>query len=265
MELDLDPRVAALVHGSPDWHEIVFRREVTSTQDVALGLLRDGAATGLVVVADAQNAGRGRSGRTWRDAVVGPDGPANLAVTASAAPPPRMAELASLATGLAVADTYRSAGAEPVLKWPNDVLLDERKAAGILVERHVLDGDRTVLLIGCGLNLDWRGVERSGEATGWISLAEGVGGDVDRGQVLVDLLERLGARLELLRADPSALVAAYRPMCATVGRRVRVEQPGGTQLVGEAVGIDESGRLLVDAHGHRQAVDVGDVRHVRPA
>jgi BirA family transcriptional regulator, biotin operon repressor / biotin---[acetyl-CoA-carboxylase] ligase len=261
-DLASDARVRACIMASTVWHGITHQAEVGSTQDVALQQLRLGQRPGLVVVADVQTAGRGRAGRSWRDDVTGPDGPANLAVTATVTAPDHNAGLAPLATGLAVASAYRAAGADPRLKWPNDVLLGGRKAAGILVERHTLPGGTNVLLVGCGLDLDWRGVERSGDAAGWTSLAEETGGEVDRAQVVVDLLEHLAARLAQLRADPDGVLAAYRPLCASIGREVRVERPGGQVLVGRASSIDASGRLILQAGRGREVVDVGDVFHI---
>lgn len=257
-----DPRVRACLLASTVWQGITHQAEVGSTQDLALQQLRLGRRPGLVVVADAQTAGRGRAGRSWRDDVRGPGGPANLAVTATVTAPVANAGLAPLATGLAVAAAYRAAGAAPSLKWPNDVLLGSRKAAGILVERHTLPDGPTVLLIGCGLNLDWRDVERSGDAIRWTSLAEETGGDVDRAQVLVDLLEHLGSRLEQLSVTPEGLLAAYRPLCATIGREVRVERPGGQVVVGRATSIDASGRLILASDSGGEIVDVGDVFHI---
>ena len=261
-DLATDPRVRTSITASTVWHGITHQAAVASTQDLALQQLRLGQRPGLVVVADAQTAGRGRVGRRWRDDVVGPDGPANLAVTATTTAPDRNVGLAPLATGLAVASAYRAAGAAPQLKWPNDVLLGGRKAAGILVERHTLPDGPTVLLIGCGLNLDWRGIERSGDATRWTSLAEEVHGDVDRGRVLVDLLDELGSRLAQLQVDPGGVLDVYRSACATIGREVRVERPGGQILVGRANGVDASGRLVLEVGGRSEVVDVGDVFHI---
>ncbi|MCA1784163.1 MAG: biotin--[acetyl-CoA-carboxylase] ligase [Intrasporangiaceae bacterium] len=261
-DLAADPRARACLTASTVWHEITHLAETGSTQDLALQQLRLGQRPGLVVVADAQTAGRGRAGRSWRDDVAGPGGPANLAVTATVTAPENNAGLAPLATGLAVAGAYRSAGAEPALKWPNDVLLGGRKAAGILVERHTLPDGPTVLLIGCGLDLDWRGVDRSGDAAGWTSLAEAIDAEVDRVQVLVDLLEQLGSRLAQLPVHPDEVLAAYRPLCATIGREVRVERPGGQILVGRASSIDASGRLILEVDRGREVVDVGDVFHI---
>jgi hypothetical protein len=168
------PAVVAAVAGGGRWTRVRHHAEVTSTNDVALERLRAGEPAGLVVVADAQTAGRGRAGRGWIDAVQGPEGPGNLAVTASVPVRSGAVGAVPLAAGLAVADAFRAAARSPTLKWPNDVLLDDRKACGILVERHDLPAG-SVLLIGCGLDLDWRGVPRDGDAAGWTSLAESLG------------------------------------------------------------------------------------------
>lgn len=266
MDLPRDPRVQHLLETSPRWHTIQHHREVASTQDLALEALRQGATPGWVVVADAQTAGRGRGGRAWRDDVIGPEGPGNLAVTATVEAPREHGELVSLATGLAVASAYRAAGAHPRLKWPNDVLLGGRKASGVLVERHLAGGDAHggVLLVGCGLDLDWRGRERAGEQAGWTSLAEEIGASVDRAKVLVDLLRSLDRGVHQVAEDPAGLLDAYRQSCATIGASVRVALPDGRRLIGEAIEIDDQGRLVVIADGRREHVSAGDVAHVRP-
>lgn len=255
------PSVRAAVAAARRWTAVHHHVEVTSTNDVALDRLRAGQTVGLVVVADAQTAGRGRAGRGWTDAVPGPTGPANLAVTATASPPAR-AGLVPLAAGLAVVDAFAAAGADARLKWPNDVLLDGRKAAGILVERHDLPAG-PVVLVGCGLDLDWRGVAREGDASGWTSLAEVLAAAVDRGEVLGTLLDRLAARLDALETDPDGLLAAYRAACATLGRPVRVLLPGDEQRSGTATGLDGDGHLVVATGSGRLVVHAGDVVHVR--
>jgi BirA family transcriptional regulator, biotin operon repressor / biotin---[acetyl-CoA-carboxylase] ligase len=276
-----DPRLRGLLEVSPVWHTLDHHEAVGSTQDLALERLHGGTRPGLVVVADAQTAGRGRRGRSWRDAVQGPDGPANLAVTATVAVPGRAAGpgdgsgggrgagdglgagLVPFAAGLAVADAYAAAGATPTLKWPNDVLLDGRKAAGILVERHTVRG-ADVLLIGCGLDLDWRGVLRAGESDDWTSLAEAIGGPVDRVEVLLALLTGLGRAIGRLGSRPAQVLADYRGRCATLGQRVRVALPDGTSRSGRAVDLGADGRLLVAGDDGPFEVTAGDVAHVRP-
>ncbi|MFP4234893.1 MAG: biotin--[acetyl-CoA-carboxylase] ligase [Nitriliruptoraceae bacterium] len=235
---------------------------VTSTNDVALAEVAAGMPLGLVVTADRQTAGRGRHGRTWTDDLTGPTGPANLAVSVVVPLPPRAAGLTPLAAGLAVHAAYGAAGAAPELKWPNDVLLAGRKAAGILVERHASPaGD--VLVIGCGLDLDWRGVKRAGGAVDWTSLAEVLDRDVDRAEVLAALLSALDAELSALE-DPTDLVSRYRERCSTLSSPVEVSLPDGSVLEGVAVDVDADGLLVVETATGRTTVRAGDVR-VRPA
>lgn len=261
MSPSLHPAAEAAVRGGTHLTGYQHHDAVTSTNDVALAEVAAGAPLGLVVAADRQTAGRGRHGRTWTDDVVGPEGPGNLAVSVVVALPMVAPGLTPIAAGLAVHEAYRAAGAEPELKWPNDVLLGGRKAAGILVERHALDR-REVLVIGCGLDLDWRGVPREGDAAAWTSVAEWLGHGVDRDQVLAALLSALDVELGAL-SEPARLLERYRPRCTTLGQQVLVSLPGGATLGGTAVDIDADGLLVVEAAGERHTVRAGDVR-VRP-
>jgi BirA family biotin operon repressor/biotin-[acetyl-CoA-carboxylase] ligase len=252
------PAVRAAVRRAHHLAAHQHRDTVTSTNDVALAEVAAGAPLGLVVTADRQTAGRGRRGRSWTDDVAGPQGPGNLAVSVVVPLPGPAPGLTPVAAGLAVAAAYTAAGASPALKWPNDVELAGRKAAGILVERHASLG-QDVVVIGCGLDLDWRGVPREGDAAGWTSLAEVLGHDIDRGQVLADLLLALDRELTALH-DPTALLVRYRERCSTLGREVEVVLPGDTVLRGTAVDLDADGLLVVDAGGERVAIRAGDVR-----
>jgi BirA family transcriptional regulator, biotin operon repressor / biotin---[acetyl-CoA-carboxylase] ligase len=261
-DLATHERVSALLAGPAVWHHLEHHAEVGSTNDVALEHARAGMPPGVVVVADRQRAGRGRAGRGWQDHV-SEAGPASLLCTATAVVPESNPGLAPLAVGLALADALRRQGARPALKWPNDVLLDERKTAGILVERHTLGPGTEVLLVGVGCNLDWRGVERPDDEIGWTSVAEQTGTPVDRGDVLADLLRGLAIWLRSVPTDPLRLLLAYRDACATIGREVRVSFPDGEQLTGRAVDLDRDGRLVVETVQGPLAVNAGDVHHLR--
>lgn len=274
--LDRHDRIAALLGGPLGWHSLVHEAEVTSTSDVALEVVREGTPPGFVVVADHQTAGRGRQGRPWDDASAG-DRVRSLTASAAVGVPASDASLTPLAAGLAVADALRRAGAAPTLKWPNDVLLPTAdgtpaKAAGILVERHAVRasggpaGGGDVLIVGIGIDLDWRDVPRDGDAATWTSVAETTGRDVDRADVLADLLRGLSVWLRSVPSDPLRLLVAYRDNCATIGNDVRVTFPDGEVLAGRAVDLDRQGRLVVEAPDVGQvAVTAGDVEHVRPA
>lgn len=273
--LDRHDRIAALLGGPLGWHTVDHRAEVTSTSDVALDAVRAGAPPGLVVVADHQTAGRGRHGRPWDDASTAGE-VRSLTASAAVALPADNVSLTPMAVGLAVADALRRAGATPTLKWPNDVLLptaggEVAKAAGILVERHTHGGapgriGSEVLIVGTGIDLDWRGVARDGEAATWTSVAESTGRDVDRADVLADLLRGLSVWLRSVPTDPLRLLVAYRDACATIGVDVRITFPDGEVLEGRAVDLDRDGRLVVEAPGRGTvAVTAGDIVHLRPS
>ena len=265
MSLGSHPAVREALAGSRNLAVHHHLETVTSTNDVALSAAREGQPLGIVVTADRQSAGRGRQGRGWTDDVSGPEGPGNLAVSVVVPLPGLHVALTPLVTGLAVAASYRQAGAAPTLKWPNDVLLDDRKAAGILVERHNAVGSE-VLVIGCGLDLDWRGVPREGEAASWTSLAEALGAGVDRGAVLAALLVALDTELAALAAAPDArpILDRYREACSTIGREVDVALPGGARLTGHAVDLDADGLLVVETGRERVSVRAGDVSVLPP-
>jgi BirA family biotin operon repressor/biotin-[acetyl-CoA-carboxylase] ligase len=239
-------------HASP-FREVRRLEEVDSTNRYLLDEARAGAAAGLVVVADHQLAGRGRLGRVWS----APRG-GSLLVSVLLRPglPPERRHLVVVAAAVAMLEAVRAtAGVDAGIKWPNDLLVGDRKLAGILAESA---GDAVV--VGIGVNVAWGQVPE--ELVGIATALDLEGGrPVARDVLLEGFLARYAARLR----DLPAARAAYREHLVTLGRRVRVEQAGGT-LVGVAVDLDEAGRLVVaDDAGDRTTVAAGDVLHLRPA
>ncbi|HEU0041380.1 MAG TPA: biotin--[acetyl-CoA-carboxylase] ligase, partial [Jiangellaceae bacterium] len=170
-----------------------------------------------------------------------------------------------LLAGIAVLDALESVGVtDPGLKWPNDVLVDERKLAGILAERVETPASPAAVVVGVGLNV---AQDAGAIPDGAVSLAM-LGVTASRDEVLAALAAALAARYEAWVAgagDPGAGVgASYRRRCRTLGRTVRVELPGGDRVDGTAVDVDESGCLVIDTGRTRIAVSAGDVVHVRP-
>lgn len=221
---------------------------------------------GQVLVADEQTAGRGRLGRTWTS-VPGASLTFSVLLRPATVPAAGRGWLPLLA-GVAVAAAVRSAaGVEAVLKWPNDVLAGDRKLAGILAEQSA---DGSAVVIGMGVNVatpaDALPVSPAGLPATSL-LAEGA--PVAREPLLLAVLGQLEHWYEAFRADPdpgrSGLLGAYRPLCATLGRPVRVELPAGRFITGVARDIDPGGRLLVadGSGGPPLAVSSGDVVHVR--
>ncbi|MEX0592442.1 MAG: biotin--[acetyl-CoA-carboxylase] ligase [Nitriliruptoraceae bacterium] len=256
------------------------RDEVLSTQDLARDRHRQ-PGEAVVVIADRQTAGRGRRGRVWIDDRRTESGsPTNVAISI-ALDAPAAPGLIPLMTGLAIVDAVRGLGIDDTrLKWPNDVVVGGSKVAGILVEFHpgpatgvrsptpsdhgmAAVGTATgTVVIGCGINVDWRGIDRGG--TLLTSLAEHHGADIDRGEIVASYLLALERRITMLADDPLAVLDAYRAVSATLGQRVRVQLPAGGTLAGLATGIDGRGSLVVDTEaGGQVAVTAGDVIHVR--
>jgi BirA family biotin operon repressor/biotin-[acetyl-CoA-carboxylase] ligase len=231
--------------------EVRWFDSLDSTNRYLLDEARRGAPEGLVVVADHQTEGRGRRGRSW----VAPPG-ASLLVSVLLRPAlaPERTQLVSMACGVALAEAIeRVAGFVPALKWPNDLVVGDRKLAGILAET---DGDAVV--VGAGVNVEWREFPPELAETATACNLES-GRSVDRRALLSAFLKELDHRY----ADLDQLPGEYRRRLATLGRRVRVERPDG-DVVGRAVGVGDSGELLVEPDsGDVVEVRVGDVVHLR--
>jgi BirA family biotin operon repressor/biotin-[acetyl-CoA-carboxylase] ligase len=250
--------VCAMWGGKWDIH---WLDEVDSTNTYVRDRARRGAPAGLVAVADHQTAGRGRLDRRWES----PPG-ANLLASVLLRPGcgPEEVYLCTGAVALAGADACREvAGVEPVLKWPNDLLLDGAKLAGVLAEAEFAGSDLSAVIVGIGINVAWPGPAEAGGTC----LAD-VGGKarpVDRRVLLDRLLVALEPRCELLEEASGRRVLAdeVRRRCATLGKRVRVIL-AGEELVGRADAIDDAGRLLVETSSGRRPVSAGDVVHLRP-
>jgi BirA family biotin operon repressor/biotin-[acetyl-CoA-carboxylase] ligase len=219
----------------------VHLRATDSTSTRARELALAGAPHGTLVTAGEQSAGRGRQGRTWS----APPGRSLLMSLVLRDPP----KLLPLAAAVAVADVC---GAEARIKWPNDVQLDGRKAAGILVEGRPFDG---WAILGMGLNVAVRPEDFPPELR---EVATGLGGEPsDVEPTLARLLAALDRRLG---EDAETILAAWRPRDALLGREI--SWGGGT---GVAAGVDEAGQLVVELpDGGRTSLGAGEV-HLGPA
>ena len=227
-----------------------------STNSELLALAADATVPSFTALLTLdQTAGRGRLDRSW----VAPAGSAvALSVLVREALTHPLASWLPLLAGLALAESVDTvAPGRVAIKWPNDLLLDGRKVAGILVE--VAPGTRDAV-VGTGLNLLQSAEELPVETATSLALA-GISVDVDA--VVAGYLSRL--RDELERPGPVArLRHRVAARCATIGLDVRVLLADGSELLGRATGLDADGRLLVRAASGEVAVAVGDVTHVRP-
>jgi len=247
---------------------------IDSTNRWVLEESRAGAPEGLVAVAEHQGAGRGRRGRSW-DAAPGSSllvsvllrpgswgagswggGSGGRAIT------PDRLHLLTMAAGLALLEAVGSvAGVGAALKWPNDLVVGDRKLAGLLAEAEVSGtGEVRTVVLGVGCNVNQRAFPADLADTATSCVLE-AGREVDREALLDSFLDALARCLATL--DSVAL--DYRARLATLGRAVRVDL-GDDIVEGTAVDVDPDGRLEVERpDGSRVAIAVGDVMHLRPA
>ncbi|MBG6058539.1 BirA family biotin operon repressor/biotin-[acetyl-CoA-carboxylase] ligase [Cryobacterium sp. MP_M5] len=264
-----------------------YLAEAGSTNDVLVAHATGADAAAWpdlsVVVTDNQTRGRGRLGRTW----LAPTGK-SLAISVLLRPVhagaplpvdhfgwfPLLAGTAMTRAVREVVDAGLTVGPEPdegrpvhevTLKWPNDVLIDGYKVSGILSE---LLPDARGLVIGTGLNVSLDEHDLPTLTSTSLMLVTGSAPDPDAvlARYLTELRGLTGAFLAA-GGDPvrSGLLAAVRDVCGTLGAPVRVQLPGGDDLVGVAIDLDRDGRLIVEdqANGELQAVAAGDVTHLR--
>lgn len=211
--------------------------ETGSTNDDLLARASE-LADRTVLRAGHQTAGRGRLDRRWE---APPD--TNLLASMLFREAPADPGDLTRRVGLAVVEAVRRvAGRDAVLKWPNDVLVDGRKLAGILAQRT---GEGAVV-VGVGVNVGWA-------PPGAASL----GASISPSRLLSELLAAFDRQ-------PADVAAAYRRHLDTLGRRVRVELPDRT-IVGQAVDVAVDGALVViDECAISHRIDAGDVIHLRP-
>lgn len=277
LSLDVTEITSALVRPGGLWREVRVVGETGSTNADLLAQAGAGAAEGLVLVAEAQTAARGRQGRRWTS-------PPRAALTFSVllrprGVPPALLGWVPLLAGVAAASAVRAVtGVDTALKWPNDVLADGGKLGGILAERS---GSAVVAGIGINVWQDRAGLPGDAATSLLLEVPAGGaarGGDGSAAEVsglrellLAELLAALSHWYLAWRdqaspgdADACGLRREYARRCATLRREVVVTMPGTEAISGTAAGVDWAGRLEVrTAHG-RVWVTAGDVVHVRP-
>jgi BirA family transcriptional regulator, biotin operon repressor / biotin---[acetyl-CoA-carboxylase] ligase len=229
---------AEVEHRLPRGWTLHCYRTVSSTQDVARALARADATDQTLVLADYQHAGRGRQGRRW----VAPPGRALtfsiLFRAPSAMPPPRRyTMLASVAACEAI--DVLAPGLEPRIKWPNDVMLGERKVAGVLAE-GVWVGAALRMIVGVGVNVSSTAEELAQASSVATSLSL-AGAAVEREPLFVAIVERLACWV----AQPlERLHTAWQARLWGLGQRLRLAD-GGREVEVVVLGVAEDGRLRV--------------------
>ncbi len=212
--------------------------------------------SGDACVAEYQQAGRGRRGRQW----VSPFG-ANLYLSMywRLEQGPAAAMGLSLVVGIVMAEVLQNLGAEKVrVKWPNDLYLNDKKLAGILVELTGKTGDAAQLVIGAGINLTMRGSETNAINQDWINLQD-AGVTIDRNKLTAEILSEL--RLAVVKFENeglSAFLSRWQKMDNYLNRPVKLII-GNQEIFGIARGIDQQGALLLEQDGNIKPYIGGEI------
>ncbi|CAN5213557.1 biotin--[acetyl-CoA-carboxylase] ligase [soil metagenome] len=242
--------------GSPLAVRVDFHEEIGSTQQRARELARENAPHGTLVISRVQRSGRGRLGRNWGS----PPGGLWMSVVLRLDLAPHLTPRVTPAAAVGVAKALRGFGVEARIKWPNDLLVKERKVCGILAESGGRDPDRFVVLgIGINANVDPQDLgASSGHAT---TLRSELGRDVDLLELLGAVLRNLDFEIGRLR-DFGAIMDDWRALDCTLGRRVRVRR-FGEAVEGKALDLGPEGQLIIQTDSGPVEVFEGDVEHLR--
>jgi BirA family biotin operon repressor/biotin-[acetyl-CoA-carboxylase] ligase len=244
----LDLRALRAVAG-PQW-EVRLYAEAGSTNELAVA----DPVRHRIVVADHQQAGRGRLDRGW---VTPPGAALTFSAVFDPVVEPEWWPVVPLVAGCAVA---RVLGAGATLKWPNDVLIGERKVCGILVER--VNTRPPMVVIGIGINVDQTAEELPVPSATSLALE---GRAVDRTQLFGAVVSSLRSSLGVFASSPNTFVNQYRGLSATLDRDVRVDLPGDRTVEGRVLDVDDHGRLQLQTSEGLLSLSAGDVVHVRAA
>ena len=237
--------------------------EQTGSTNADLLAKAQGLPEFYVVATDFQTAGKGRMDRSW-------EAKPGSSVMASILLRPQFSESSgigwlSLLTALAISRSISALGPKPLIKWPNDVLIADKKVSGILAEAA---SDLSCVVIGFGINVNQSIQELPVETATSLSIEAAQA--VNRDQLLANVIENLKQLYSELvsaggSAEASGLRAAILDVSATVGSQVSVEFPDGKKAFGLAKDIDATGRLVVETQSQTLTVSAGDVLHLRKA
>ncbi len=261
--IPMEPRNDPFQHAFGNTSKLVFKRllhfpSLPSTNAYIKPLAIVGEPEGLVVLADEQTAGKGRLERSWHSPL---DGLYFSLLVRPMTIAAKNTPLITLTTGLAVAKVFQSAlGLDPVLKWPNDVLLGNRKVAGILVESAFIGGDIEYAVIGIGINANPKRTDFPEALQPTITtLHERLTRKVDMPRLFGYLIGQLEFwYLKLRDKGFKAIEPHYRRLSHTLGKQVTIDI-GNQQVTGLAKGLEPDGSLVVQTPEGRQVIRSGDV------
>ena len=250
----MDPFSAEQLQKSSFVNSVVVRSELASTNCYAKELVQSrNLATPSVVIAITQTAGRGRRDKSWWS------GPGSLTFTLVLEKTKLVDGLVSIAAAIAVSESVRAfvPTLNPLIKWPNDVLVDGKKICGILIE--VIAAPSPVALVGIGVNTNCRMNDINQDLGKPVtSLLDETNQPIDQQQFLIELLGQLnkwiiGSRKKGI-IDTFMNISQFKS-----GQPIRVESPQITTIVGQFVGIGMSGELILSVDGKSVPITSGSI------
>lgn len=239
--------------------EILIYDEVDSTNNVAFELLRKGYPSGTVVIADRQTSGRGRLGRKWVSV-----GGKNIYMSFTLRPnfTPRYATLLTLTSAVACTTAIRRITEVPVvIKWPNDMLIGQKKVGGILNEMRIEGEQIKALVVGVGINVNMDEKDIPNEiADVATSLRIYKGKEFSRPVLIAEIIKEFERWYRLLLdGQAKTIIRRWLDLSDTIGRAVKIVL-ANREIVAVAEAIDDEGRLVVRLHdGTYEKISAGDV------
>lgn len=241
---------------------MIILESVGSTNTETKVLLAEGETEGLIVVAHTQTSGRGRRGRPW----LSPLGGLYFSIILS----PRLGDEKTPLMGLLCACAVRRAlfalGIDAQVKWPNDILVGDKKIAGILSEAVTIASETAGLVIGIGVNQNCPVSDMpSGLEWPTTSIVDEIGKETSTESLLCEIVNEIDSLIKIVETNSSfsAVIDEWRKTSCTLGKSVRIHEDGKF-TDGIARDIQEDGALLVETETGFVSVLLGDVHHLRP-
>jgi len=231
--------------------EVLCYAETTSTNDIAIELAGKDAKEGTLVIADSQTKGRGRLDRKW----VASAGTSILAtlILRPSIKPSQVNRIVFITTISIIHAIRNVANLHALIKWPNDIVINDKKAVGILAESKTEKNSLSFVVVGFGINVNiQKGSFPEEIADIATSLSIESGHEVSRVYLLQEVLRQIESRY--LRLNDNGFLDEWKSLSATIGRQIQIEYPDSTRT-GLATDIDENGALIVQ-------LDTGEMKHI---
>ena len=232
----------------------IYLDETTSTMDVARKYSNDSLNDGLVVFAEHQTNARGRLGRDWIS-----EQNQNITFSILVYPNPEMINQLTILSSVIIARFLESIQLNPQIKWPNDVLVNNKKIAGILVESLFQENNPTCAIIGIGLNVNFFPSVESTNGKIATSISHELGHTIDRSIILIDLLKQFN-NFYTEEDSWESIFEYWNQHLVTLGQNITIQTNNQIQITGIAESVNKSGALKIKKdNGDIEYIDYGEI------